>query len=195
MGLPVARPIKPSRFSTTGLLMVSVTLDTNCVMDLQEDQRPEFRQAMEELLKLAEIHQLDLAVTTRVESEVKEDSTVKVYQSLIEKGQIKVIPSTTRLGYWKLGVDVLPDEQLWKRIAKAVFPNKNAEILFRPGNSRIKGFVDVDHLYGHLHSKRDFFVTRDGHDIIKANKRLAAIGIQVCTPQELIQEIQKVSRK
>ena len=175
--------------------MVSVTLDTNCVMDLQEDQRPEFRQAMEELLKLAEIHQLDLAVTTRVESEVKEDSTVKVYQSLIEMGQIKVIPSTTRLGHWKLGVDELPDEQLWRRIAEAVFPNKDAEILFRPGNSRIKGFVVVDHLYGQLRSKSDFFVTRDGHDIIRANKRLAAIGIRVCTPQELIQEIQKVSGK
>ncbi len=170
--------------------MVSVTLDTNCVMDLQEDQRPEFRQAMECLLKLAEIRRLDLAVTTRVESEVKEDSTVKVYRSLIEKGQIKVIPSTTRLGYLKLGGDVLPDEQLWKRIAGAVFPNKDAGILFRPGNSRTKEFVDVDHLYGHLHSKRDFFVTRDG-DILNANKRLADIGIQVCAPQELIKKSKK----
>ena len=162
-------------------------------MDLQEDHRPEFRQAMERLLKLAETRQLDLAVTTRVESEVKEDSTAKVYQSLIEKETIRVVPSTTRLGYWKLEVDVLPDEQLWKSVARAVFPNKNPEILFRPHNAKVKGFVDVDHLYGHLHSKRDFFVTRDG-DIIKAKERLAAMGIRVRTPQEVIQEIKTISR-
>ena len=172
----------------------SVTLDTNCIIDLQEDQAIDFRRAMDELLEFASRHQLDLAVTTRVESEAQHPSTIEAYRSLIQNGKLKVVGSTTRLGYWKLGVDVLPDEQLYKSIAKAVFPNRDPETFFRPSSSRAKDFVDVDHLYGHLHSSRNFFVTRD-QKIMKARERLAVLGIQVRTPQEMVEEVRKGTRR
>jgi hypothetical protein len=164
----------------------SVTLDTNCIIDLEENQPIDFRQAMEKLLELANKHQLDLAVTTRVESEAKHQPTIEAYRRLIDSEKLQVIGSTTRLDYWKLAVDVLPDESGWKSIAKAIFPNRDPETLFRPSGSSVKGFVDVDHLYGHLLSERDFFVTRDSA-MIKARERLADLRIQVRTPQEMIE--------
>src|SRR3972149_1198853 len=163
----------------TGL---SITLDTTCIIDLTENPPTEFREAMEKLLILARQGSLDVAVTTRVEAEAKHPSTVEAYRRLIDSGTIKIIPSTTRLGYWKLGVDILPDENVWKSISRAVFPARNPETLFRPKTAQTKGIVDVDHLYGHLCSKRDFFVTRDG-DITRASIALAALRIQVRSPQ------------
>lgn len=60
--------------------MLSLTLDTNCIIDLQKDRSNDFRFAMERLLQLAESGQLDLAVTTRVEGETKYPSTFEAYR-------------------------------------------------------------------------------------------------------------------
>ena len=167
--------------------MISITLDTNCIIDLQDNQAKEFRLAMERLIQLAEDQRLDLAVTTRVESEAKDEPTIDAYRGLISSRRIKVIGSTTRLGYWRLGVDLLPDEGVWKSIARAVCPNRDPEFMFRSKGKLPKDSIDIDHLYGHLQSQRDFFVTRDGR-LLRAKKRLAALGIRVCKPTEIVKK-------
>ena len=168
--------------------MISITLDTTCIIDLQDNQPLDFRLAMGELLSLAKEHRLDVAVTTRVEGELQHEATITTYRSLIERGEIQIIPSTTRLGYWKLGIDAFPDEELWKNIALAVFPGRDPEGRFRPRGEPVKGYIDIDHLYGHLLSKRDFFITRDGK-LLKARDKLGILGIQGRTPQEMVEQI------
>lgn len=167
---------------------ISATLDTTCIIDLHQVEHPEFRQAMAKLIKLARSQELDLSVTTRVESQATREPTINEYRNLVDNGTIQVVPSTTRLDYWKLGTDVLPDERLWKSIAQAVFPSRDPEILFRQPGKKVRDAVDIDHLYGHLLAKRDYFITRD-EDILQAREELATLGIQVRKPAELIEEI------
>ncbi len=73
--------------------VISVTLDTSCIIDLGKDQPPQFRRAMEKLLELAREGRVDLGVTTRVESEAKYPSTIEAYRNLIRSGGISVIAS------------------------------------------------------------------------------------------------------
>ena len=141
---------------------------------------------MESLLKLAQEHQVELAVTTRLESEAKHEETLVAYRELIESGTVQVIGATFRLNHSRLGgPDTLVDEGEWKRIARAVFPNRNPEIMFRPKGNLPPSSLDIDHLYGHLRAERDYFVTRD-KKIIRAKIRLASLGIKVCTPEQMV---------
>ncbi len=157
--------------------MDRLTLDTNVVRDLWRDDE-QWREAVEQLLALAETGQVDLAVTRYINEDVPRGALTRRIGALGEL-RIHQTGGVVQLGRSTLnGEDGLGDQAVidLERQLRAVALAIGAKT---PGNT------DWLHLHAHRIQRRDFFLTRD-KAILQIADELADVGIVVITPGDYL---------
>ena len=149
-----------------------VSLDTGCLNTKREDQ------SLNKLEEWAERSYLELERSQEMLNEVQRDRGGRFFDAAVALGE-----QPSRLPYADSplgGGDVLAGKELWNEIAGILFPT----------SSLIERQVsDVQHLYEHVCTGGDVFVTLDRKGFIK-NERQQALrlrGIWVFTPDEAVQ--------
>lgn len=165
-----------------------ITIDTNGLINLL-DTESSTRTSVEELKKIINYSlsgKIDVAVTTRVESDLSEDKSGKrgrVIKEILDV--IPVIGSGFTLNESKLGSpDVLVDESIQK------FRDELGSVLFPTLDKKSKSYLnkqrDIDHILGHYLNQRDYFITDDIGILKKAETLSRSYGICVCSPSGFI---------
>ena len=158
--------------------MLRVTIDTNVIITENKQM------LIAEIKQLAEQNLIDIAVTTRVIADKDQDKNeIRKSEHLKEFSHYPKVGTVGRWGFsrWDSG-------DFWAGEADVQLGNLLSEILFGKTKDKCSHneLADIDHLAGHLHAKRDIFVTFD-KDILKKRKELhEQIGIAVNSPEELI---------
>lgn len=159
--------------------MLRVTIDTNVIIT-------ENKQILiAEIKQLAEQGLIDIAVTTRVIADKDQDKNeIRKSEHLKGFSHYPKVGTVARWGFsrWDSG-------DFWAGESDVQLGNLLSKILFGKVEDKCSHneLADIDHLAGHLHAKRDIFVTFD-KDILKKRKELyeKQIGITVNSPEELI---------
>jgi uracil-DNA glycosylase len=153
----------------------ALTFDANLLLEYWKD-RPK-KATVEELLRLAERGEVDLAVTARIREDVPRDPLAARVDQLPELG-IKETGSVARLDIWVLGRDHVGSEEF-----EALRLQLQSE--WEPGNPEFPDLRDWDHLHAHMLQGRDAFLTWD-KAILRLGPRLERFGIQVTTPEQYL---------
>lgn len=173
---------------------MKITLDTNCVINLLDNASTTATSADElaGLIKFAMSGSAEIAITTRVESDLLKDKNPERQAGMLRQLQIfPVVGSVARfdVSTWDSG-DVWvteKSERLVDDLTKLVFPGLSASDK-RYGNK----LNDIDHLVGHFINRRDIFVT-DDRDILRNAKALkSSPGIVVMKPIECLDVLTRI---
>lgn len=167
-----------------------LTLDNNCIINLLDTKSLTATSVKElsKIMRLALSSIADIAITTRVDADLKNDADVVRKTTLLKQIQkFPVVGTVARIGVskWDSG-DVYGGEESirWADdIQKIVFPsglNSNSSTY---GNK----INDIDHLLGHKINRRDIFVTDDGDMLRKSENLKKSLGIVVMTPASCLQ--------
>ena len=157
--------------------MLRVTIDTNVIITENKQM------LIAEIKQLAEQDLIDIAVTTRVIADKDQDKNERrKSEHLKEFDHYLKVGTVARWGFsrWDSG-------DPWTGEADVQLGNQLSKILFGKTQDKCSHneLADLDHLIGHLHAKRDIFITFD-KDILKKCKELhEQIGITVSSPEEL----------
>jgi hypothetical protein len=154
--------------------MVKITLDTNCLFDYFERNSEDIK----ELLKFQEASSIEIAITTRVTADTFGHKNNSDIWEKIQTFPCITIPTIGRfnVSYW--------DEDFFAGGEDVKLQNLIQECI---GNN-IKKLEDVDHLIGHIKSKRDIFVTSDRGDFIKNRECLQEkCSVRIFTPKECVE--------
>ena len=153
----------------------TITLDTNVMQEYWLD-RPKAH-VVRRLLDLSDSGKLDLAVTSRIRSDVP-------HPPLAERiNEVKMIPSLARLGHWRLdGTAYLSDGKIIRVLEDIV--SRFRETGMREEN--LPDFRDLDHLEAHKTSKRNIFLTWDKGILHIANCLKRELGIVVMKPEDYL---------
>lgn len=143
--------------------MIKITLDTNCIINLF-DYQSQSATSVDELSELflhAMKGDVNLAITTRVENDISKDKNNERKIELIRRiAMFPVIGTVARFGSSKFGSGDFfvgeDHEKLEKELKNLIFPELDKESVHF-GNK----INDIDHLIGHIHNKRDIFITDD----------------------------------
>ncbi len=158
----------------------SLTLDTSVLLEYWKQQAK--ITVVAEILRLAAAGDVSLAVTARVREDVPQPPLADKIDQLPELN-ITETGSLTRLGYWKLGRDMLGSDE-FMAAASAI-----------ESEMKLKGTVppdwrDWDHLHAHYLLRRDVFLTWDKR-VLEAGPALNRIfRIVVLTPEAYLQSRQ-----
>lgn len=159
--------------------MLRVTIDTNVIIN-------ENNQMIVQIKQLAEQGLIDIAVTTRVIADKDQDKNERrKSEHLKEFDHYPKVGTVARSVFsrWDSG-------DFWAGEADVQLGNQLSQILFGKMQDKCSHneLSDLDHLAGHLHAKRDVFVTFD-KDILRKHKELhEQIGITVNSPEELVKQ-------
>ena len=160
--------------------MLKVTIDTNVIIDEKKHR------LLAQIKQLAEQGLIDIGVTTRVIADKDQDKNeIRKSEHLKEFSRYPKVGTVGRWGFsrWDSG-------DFWAGEADVQLGNQLSKILFSKTKDKCSHneLADIDHLAGHLHAKRDIFVTFD-KDILKKRKELhEQIGITVSSPEELVKQ-------
>ena len=73
--------------------------------------------------------------------------------------------------------------RIYDELFELIFPGRN-----HTSSKQKSSAADIGHLLGHMHAKRDIFVTRDGAILRRANELLPRFGIAVMTAAEVLRQ-------
>ncbi len=153
----------------------ALTFDTNLLLEYWKD-RPK-KATVEELLRLAERGEVELAVTARIREDVPADPLAARLDQPPEL-RIKETGSVARLDFWVLGRDQLGSDEF-----ESLRLQLQSE--WKPGNPRLPDWRDWDHLHAHMLQRRDVFLTWD-KAILRLGPRLERFGIRIATPEQFL---------
>jgi len=163
--------------------MILVTLDTNVLIG-GVDGTPEDKAVFQRLWKLWTGKCIDIALTSRFDQDKADDQDLeRVKRQYRIARMFPVVPAPFRLGVSMLGQDVL--------VGKDFKPIQHLFGVEDVASANRHTMWDVDHLYGHLMAKRDYFLTAERR-ILKKEASLARLGIKVLHPARLIDAIARV---
>lgn len=151
--------------------MLRLTLDAN-VLHALLDPRRQFHAAAARLFELAEQGHVQLAVTSRIASDIPREPL----RSRVAALPVLPLPTLVRHGATGYGGDIAatPEElALHDRLMALLFP-----LSTRAGARQASRLADVAHLVGHVHSGHDDFVS-DDKALHGRAPQLAAEGIRV----------------
>ena len=154
----------------------SVTLDTDVFINMKRG-RPLSP------VKLRKKCMVDLAVTRRIEQDLKFDSDDEQF---LQDNNIRKITSIMRTGFDTKRNQPLFDPQFNKMGSTEFFNITRCVIdsLIKTGQSP-PGYLDWDHLHSHYVSKRDIFLTQD-KELLGAGRELKQFGIHVMTIEQFL---------
>ena len=180
-----------------------LTLDNNCIINLLDTKSKSATSTDElsEIMRLALSGIADIAITTRVEADLENDSDAE--RKAVFLKQIQMFPVIGAVGRWDKtkwdNGDIWADDtttRLADDIQKLVFPGGINKERSDYGNK----INDVDHLVGHKINGRDIFVTDDKGILKKSEELKRSPGIVVMSPascreflQQLVDRAKKVS--
>lgn len=179
-------------------LIPKITLDNNCIINLFDfdAKTPTSVEPLTEIIKLGLSNRVDIAITTRVESDLENDKDDKRRAEMMRK--ISVFPIIGTLGRWGVskwdGGDVYagPDTvKLSDEIQKIIFPGGLNEKSATYTNKR----NDIGHLVGHIINKRDIFVTDDGEILKKKIILKTSPGLIVMNPKECLDYLEEIEKR
>lgn len=180
--------------------MLTVTFDTNCLIDV-EGKRSGSGYDYQDVLKILELHKkqkIDLAVVAASASDIRINGAVvdNFSKFLTWLGQIgfKDVSILKPVGYWDI---TFFDYCLWSGKELEELDHKIHDILFpqfpyedsqsRFGDNWRNAKLDVLMLWAHIWNKRDCFITRDGNFLRKA-KELDSVGTkEILHPRDFLQ--------
>lgn len=171
--------------------MIKVTLDANCIINLL-DYKSESATSVEEISEIVRYGlegDVNIAITTRVESDVNKDKEEERKSELLRRiSMFPLVGTVVRLDVTKLGGgDVLggvDTQELEKELVSIIFPGLNEK------DARYSNKInDIDHLIGHKINKRDIFITDDAQIIKKAETLKSSLEITVMSPQKALEYI------
>jgi hypothetical protein len=181
--------------------MKKITLDTNCLIDVEEK-----RKGYKDILKIYDLHRgnkIKLGVVAVMSADKKIDgrpinnfSQFKKWVKKIGLKNIEIISTlaynNNKMSFYNSGFLYSGPElkKLERRIHKILFPELPFE---RPqSNLEIKKWrgkkIDVLMMWGHIWNKRDYFITRD-KNFLKNHKKKALIKLgakNILTPEEFL---------
>ena len=161
---------------------MTVTLDTNVLQEHWKEQ--DKAETVERLLHLNQSGRVDLAVTTRIDSDIPRAPLADRIAELPQVG-VHRIGTAFRIGVSRIGgEDVLvgPEMEALDSILQ-----EHAE---RNGtNKRQPDWRDEDHLYGHMVAGRDVFLTWDGGILRLAAALREQLELIVMQPEDFLQKM------
>ncbi len=171
--------------------MIKLTLDTNCIINLLDYKSVSAISVDEltEIIRYALEGDVNIAITTRVDSDVSKDKDQDRKSEILKRISIfPVIGTVARADVSKLdGGDVLAGQEhskLEEEIKGIIFPGlKSDDPHF--GNK----LNDIDHLIGHKINKRDIFITDDKQILKKAETLRSSLSIEVMDPRQALEYI------
>jgi len=171
--------------------MIKITLDTNCVINLLDCNSDSAVSVDEltEILRYGLEGDVNIAITTRVDSDVSKDKDQNRKNEILRRISIfPIIGTVIRLNTSKLDSgDVLAGQDhqtLEDEIKRIIFPNlRNDDPHY---SNKIN---DIDHLIGHKINQRDVFITDDQQILKKAETLESSIGIKVMNPRKALEYI------
>lgn len=169
--------------------MIKLTLDTNCIINLL-DYKSESAISVDELAEILR-YGLDgdanIAITTRVESDVDKDKDTERKNELLRRvSMFPVIGTVARFDTTKLD-----SGDVWGGTEHQTLEDELKNIIF-PGLKKEDAHYgnkinDIDHLIGHKINKRDIFVTDDQQILKKAETLKSSQGIEVMNPKKVLE--------
>lgn len=176
---------------------LSITLDTNCIINLFDRQSASATSVPElnALIRHSFSGRLKIAITTRVEADMLRDSDAGRRDEMLRTLEaFPVVGTIARFdtSQWDKG-DVFTSErldQLGSEIKAIVFPG------LQPTDNRYSNKVnDIDHLIGHLINRHDIFVT-DDRDILNRSEQLrTSPGIVVMSPAQCVKYVDGIAAR
>lgn len=171
------------------VVMIKLTLDTNCVINLL-DYKSESATSVDELTEILRYGldgDVNIAITTRVESDFNKDKDEERKTELTKRiSMFPVIGTVARFDISKFDSgDVLVGKEhqsLEKELIGIIFPGLKKEDTHY--SNKIN---DIDHLMGHKLNKRDVFVTDDQQIIKKSETLKSSLGITVMDPKHALE--------
>lgn len=175
-----------------------ITLDNNCVINFfdRASQTSTSVDSLEELMKLSLAHKIEIAITTRVEADLENDTDESRRRGMLELiNLLPVVGTVARLDVTRLDRgDVVGGEitgRLFDELQKIIFVGG----LRKDSKSYQNKVNDLDHLVGHIINKRDIFVTDDKGILNKKHILKISPGILVMNPKECAEYIQEIEAK
>jgi hypothetical protein len=159
---------------------LKITLDTNCFFDYFK-RTPKY---IKELINHAERGNIELALTTRVESDTRDKWCGKGESPIWN--QIQSLPSIETIGTaFRLNVSYIGSEDFLVSEDDSKMIDDLSELL--------KGAQteDIDHVFGHIIGKRDIFVTSDTHFLDHYKELLDKFGVLVLKPEDAVKQVDK----
>ena len=155
-----------------------LTLDTNLLIEYWKRQKK--MDIVENLLELAKLGKVDLAVTRRIRQDIPKPELSNRLNDLPEL-QIAETGSIAIFGYWLLdGREMLGDETFNDFLPTA------AELATQRGETP-PDWRDWDHLHAHYLLKRDVFLTWDNGIICLSKELKDKFDINVISPDEYLE--------
>lgn len=184
--------------------MITITLDTNCLIDVEEKR--EGYLAVLEILKMHEEKKINIAVvaTSAVDKkidnlEIKNFKQFQQWLKSIRFGNVEILAPIAYydISFWDWSLWAGPElEELDHNIHKILFPKLPFE---NPGQNLSDKWVnaknDVLIMWAHIWNKRQFFITRDDNFLKDAKKiKLEQLGARrILTPKDFSKVIVKGS--
>lgn len=138
---------------------------------------------------------VNIAITTRVESDVSKDRDQKRKNEIVRRiSMFPVVGTVARWNTTKLnGGDVWGGEEhqmLESELKNIIFPG-----LKEDDHHYINKINDIDHLIGHKINKRDIFVTDDKQILKKAETLKSSLGLEVMDPKKVLEYLNLQANK
>lgn len=132
---------------------------------------------MYEIWQLVDEGEIEWAVTRGVDFDIPEGPLRERLKELPVLAVTKT-GKVARAGQWLLGVDVAGGEE---------FVRLESEIRteWKPGQRKLPGSEDFDHVHTHWALGRDVFLTWD-QGVLALSERFAKLGICVTTPEQYL---------
>lgn len=157
----------------------TINLDTNVMQEYWRDRPKEH--VVRRLLDLADGGKLDLAVTSRIRSDIP-DPPLAEHINELPLLSVKMGPSLFRLGHSRLdGTAYLSDGKTIRVLEEII--DRFQETGMR---KKLPDFRDLDHLEAHKTSKRNIFLTWDKGILHIANCLKRELGIVVMKPEDYL---------
>lgn len=171
-----------------------ITLDANCVINLLDSSTKTATSVdfLSKLLRHSHSGNVDIAITTRVEADLRSDSDEIRKKGVLRRiVQFPVVGTIARFGVTKYGSGDVYGGDKSKEIAdelkRLIFPALTSD------DKRFKNKInDIDHLVGHLLNGRDIFVTDDREIIKKGATLKSSLGLVAMTPKECLDYVDSV---
>lgn len=177
--------------------MIKLTLDTNCIINLLDFKAatPTSVDELSEIIRYALDGDVNIAITTRVESDFDSDKDAERRADMVRKIRMfPVIGTVARLGTstWDSGDFYAGEEhsKLETELKALLFPGLSEK------DAHYKNKVmDIDHVVGHVSNQRDIFVTDDTTILRRADKLKEGFGITVMSPAQCLEYLDLRAKK
>ncbi len=172
-----------------------ITLDSNCIINLLDFNSKTATSVdyLSEIIKLSFSSKVNIAITTRVETDFENDKDETRRTEMMRK--ISLFPVVGTIARW--GVSRWGQGDMWGGEKTEALQNELQKIIFPGGlNEESSSYTnkrnDLDHLVGHIINKRDIFVTDDGDILKKRDVLSVSPGIVVMSPNDCLDYLQEI---